>query len=47
MKTHIEYDDFGCYEEGFIDGELVVVEEHYSGKKTVELIMFEGGAGVA
>ena len=35
MKTHIEYDDFGEYLEGFIDGELVVVEE----KKTVEVIV--------
>ena len=40
MKTHIEYDDFGEYLEGFIDGELVVVEE----KKTVEVIVIEGEA---
>ena len=35
MKTHIEYDDFGEYLEGFIDGELVVVEEN-SAKEVYE-----------
>ena len=35
MMTHIEYDDFGEYLEGFIDGELVVVEEN-SAKEVYE-----------
>ena len=42
MKLHIEYDDFGAYVEAVADGELVVVKDCESDRRTVELILFEG-----
>ena len=47
MKLHVEYDDFGEYVEGeyveaVIDGELVVVKDCESDRRSVELILFEG-----
>ena len=42
MKLHVEYDDFGTYIEAVADGELVVVKDCESARRTVELILVEG-----
>ena len=42
MKLHVEYDDFGEYVRAVIDGELVVVKDCESDRRSVELILFEG-----
>ena len=42
MKLHVEYDDFGTFIEAVADGELVVVKDCESDRRTVELILFEG-----